>query len=361
MAKVTDPFTRTPGIAGEAYIDNGIAEEIIESFRNEGSAKYVYKITGLRGSGKSVEYGRVIRTFKEDPGWLVYTLSAAGDAVKTLIAKLSMENFIDAKQTTTVVGSTTTVGGNAVVVSGNESVSVQKTTTEDSRIFSEEALLTRMVETAGKKNYKILIGIDDIAKTNEMVALLSIIDSMILEGLPIYLLVTGLAENIEEFASEKHLTFFMRADAKEIKSLNRYDVVYMYQKLLSVDAEEARKIEAVSQDYAYAYQVLGSLYFSKKKNETLEDLMPDFERILFRDSYDLIWKSLSETDKELVRCIYKSGTGRTEDIKALMKHPAGYPVYRDRLINKHVVDGDTRGRLTIRLPRFDRFIEIWDE
>ena len=89
----TDPFTRTPGVAGKAYIDNGIADEIINNFCNDDSAKYVYKITGLRGSGKSVEYGRVLRALKEKKDWLVYPLASTGDAVKTLIAKLSMENF----------------------------------------------------------------------------------------------------------------------------------------------------------------------------------------------------------------------------------------------------------------------------
>ena len=125
MGKKTDPFTRTPGIAGKAYIDNGIADEIIENFRSEESATYVYKITGLRGSGKSVEYSQVIRTLKEDKKWLVYPLSASGEAVSTLISKLSMEKFIDSKETTTSVSSTTSVIGNAVVVSGNESINIQ--------------------------------------------------------------------------------------------------------------------------------------------------------------------------------------------------------------------------------------------
>ena len=89
----TDPFTRTPGVAGEAYIDNNVADEIINNFRDDLSAKYVYKITGLRGSGKSVEYGRVIRTLKADKKWLVYPLSAAGEAVKTQISKMSMESL----------------------------------------------------------------------------------------------------------------------------------------------------------------------------------------------------------------------------------------------------------------------------
>ncbi|MBQ7586667.1 MAG: hypothetical protein IJT37_01410 [Lachnospiraceae bacterium] len=361
MAKKTDPFTRTPGIAGKAYIDNGIADEIIENFRSEESAKYVYKITGLRGSGKSVEYSKVIRTLKEDKKWLVYPLSASGEAVPTLISKLSMEKFIDSKEITTSVSSTTSVGGNAVVVSGNESINIQKTFTDKEQFYSPEATLTKMISIANEKDYRVLIGIEDISKTPEIVRLLSIIGSMLLEGLSVYLLVTGLSENIEDFSSESNLTFFMRADSREIKTLNRFDITYMYEKLLGLDSKEAKRMESISKGYAYAYQVLGTLYFNKKDGETIEDIMPEFERIMFKDTYDLIWKSLTKGEKEVVRCIFKTQDGRAEDIKALMKNPASYSVYRNRLMNKHLVNGDTRGYLSIGLPMFDKFVEIWGD
>ena len=361
MVKKTDPFTRTPGIAGKAYIDNGIADEIIENFRSEESAKYVYKITGLRGSGKSVEYSKVIRTLKEDKKWLVYPLSASGEAVPTLISKLSMEKFIDSKEITTSVSSTTSVGGNAVVVSGNESINIQKTFTDKEQFYSPEATLTKMISIANEKDYRVLIGIDDISKTPEIVRLLSIIGSMLLEGLSVYLLVTGLSENIEDFSSESNLTFFMRADSREIKTLNRFDITYMYEKLLGLDSKEAKRMESISKGYAYAYQVLGTLYFNKKDGETIEDIMPEFERIMFKDTYDLIWKSLTKGEKEVVRCIFKTQDGRAEDIKALMKNPASYSVYRNRLMNKHLVNGDTRGYLSIGLPMFDKFVEIWGD
>ncbi|MBO5609004.1 MAG: hypothetical protein J5929_01330 [Eubacterium sp.] len=359
--KKTDPFTRTPGIAGKAYIDNGIADEIVANFCDEDSSKYVYKITGLRGSGKSVEYSKVIRTLKETDGWLVYPLSASGEAVDTLISKISMEDFIDSKVITTTVSSTTTVEGNAIVVKGNESVNVQKTVKDNEKLYTEEAVLTKMVSIANKKGYKVLVGIDDIAKTKPVVELLSIIGTMQLEGLQIYLVVTGLAENIEEFSSESNLTFFKRADSKEIKTLNKFDIKYMYEKLLEIDSDKAKKLEEMTNGYAYAYQVLGTLYFTKGEKEKLEDIVPDFERILFRDSYELIWKTLTNGEKELVRCIYKTPNGKAEDIKKLMKKPSNYPVYRNRLINKHLVDADDRGFLKIILPRFDRYIEIWGE
>jgi transcriptional regulatory protein LevR len=103
------------------------------------------------------------------------------------------------------------------------------------------------------------------------------------------------------------------------------------------------------------------LYFGKEASETLEDIMPEFERIMFRDSYDLIWKSLTEGEKELVRCIYRTGDGKAESIKKLMNNASNYSVYRSRLINKHLVDSEKRGYLRIGLPRFDKFIELWGD
>lgn len=361
MKTKIDPFTRTPGVAGKAYIDNGVADTIVSNFCSPESEKYVYKITGLRGSGKSVEYSKVIRTLKEKKDWLVYPLSATGEAVSTLISRLSMEKFIGNKAATTTVSTTASVSGNAAIISGEGTLNVAREYADNDHFYSEEAVLTRMVGIANGKGYNVLVGVDDIARTPEMIRLLSMIGSMILEGLQIYLVVTGLSDNIEDFSSEKNLTFFKRADAIEISALNKYDITYMYEKLLEIDAGKAKEIEALTNGYAYAYQVLGSLYFGKKKDESLDDIIPEFERILFRDSYDLTWKSLTAGEKDVVRCIYKTGDGKAEAIKSLMSNPSTYSVYRDRLIRKHLVDGDTRGYLKIKLPRFDRFIELWGD
>jgi len=44
-----------------------------------------------------------------------------------------------------------------------------------------------------------------------------------------------------------------------------------------------------------------------------------------------------------------------------MKNPASYNVFRNNLINKHLVDGSKRGYLKINLPRFDSFVELWGD
>lgn len=359
--RAIDPFTRTPGLAGKAYIDNGVADDIIYNFMSNESSKYVYKITGVRGSGKSVEYSKIIKTLKNEKKWLVYPLSSSGDVINTLISKLAMESFIDSDVVSTEISSGASINGNAVIVSGNGSINAKKTITKNDHFYSDEAALTKMITVANDKGYKILIGVDDIFKTQEMIKLLSIIGSMLLEGLRVYLVVTGLSDNIEDFSNEKNLSFFKRADEKEIKALNKYDITHMYEKLLGIDTTEAKKLESITNGYAYAYQVMGTLYFSKKKTDTIEDILPDFERILFKDSYDLIWNSLTEGEKELVRCICESGEGKVDSIRNLMSNPSSYSVYRSRLLNKHIVDGDTRGYLKLRLPLFNKFVELWGE
>lgn len=60
-----------------------------------------------------------------------------------------------------------------------------------------------MIETANRKKYNVLIGIDDISKSPQIIKLLSMIGAMQLSGKKLYLLVTGLAENIDDFSTEK--------------------------------------------------------------------------------------------------------------------------------------------------------------
>ena len=356
-----DPFTRTPGLAGKAYIDTGIADTIIANFKSDESDKHVYKITGLRGSGKSVEYGKVMKNLKEEKNWLVYNLSAAGDTVSTLLTLLGGEKCLGVKDKTIEKSFSASLGGNILGASGEGSVKVTNTQNNNKYQNSDEAAIIKLIEAANKKKYKVLVGIDDISKTEDTVKLLSIIGSMIVVGAELYLIVTGLSENIEEFSTEKNLTFFKRADSIEATALNKYDIVNMYQTLLKIDAFEARKIEQITNGYAYAYQVLGSLYFSKKKEETLDDLIPAFENIMFKDSYDMIWQKLTEGEKEMVRCICRTKDGKIDDVKAIMNNPSSYNTFRIKLINKHLVNGSKRGYLKINLPRFDSFVELWGD
>ncbi|SDB41430.1 ATP-binding protein [Butyrivibrio sp. INlla16] len=369
MAVKIDPFTLTPGVAGKPYIDCGIADEIITNFKSSESSKFVYKITGLRGSGKSVEYGKVLQTLEKDENWLVYPLAAEGSGVTTLISYLSQEDFINEKKTETSIKASATAEGGIPIISGKGSIEVTKTYAENNVFYDKEATLASMIAKANKKNRNVLVMIDDISRTESTVELLSILGTMFNRGRRVYLVVSGLSKNIEEFftiskkdprseAVSKSLSFFRRGDTREVKPLDKFDIANNYEKYLGVDALEAKRLYDMTLGYAYAYQVLGSLYFNKNESETLEDLIPDYERTLFK-SYNLDWPELTDKEQDFIRSFYKGKTGKAKDTKAYMSNPDTYNTYKDRLIDKHFFSADKRGYLEPKLPRFDRFIEIW--
>ncbi|WP_026506650.1 hypothetical protein [Butyrivibrio sp. MC2013] len=369
MAVKIDPFTLTPGVAGKPYIDCGIADEIIANFKSEDSSKYVYKITGLRGSGKSVEYGKVLQTLEKDKNWLVYPLAAEGSCVTALISYLSQEEFINDKKKEISVKTNAIAEAGIPIISGKGSIEVINTYAENNNYFDKEAVLASMIAKANKKKLNVLVMIDDISKTESTVELLSILGTMFNRGRRVYLVVSGLSKNIEEFFTvnkkdprsetiSKSLSFFRRGDTREVKPLDKFDIASNYEKYLGVDAAEAKRLYDLTLGYAYAYQVLGSLYFNKKSSEELEDLIPDYERTLFK-SYNLDWPELTDREQDFIRSFYKGKTGKAKDTKAHMSNPDAYNMYRDRLIDKHFFSDEKRGYLQAKLPRFDKFIEIW--
>ena len=353
------PFTCTPGLAGQAFINMHYADEIIANFESESSQKYVYKIVGLRGSGKSVEYSVVCEYFRNKPNWLVYTLSAGGNPTQMLISSLASQKFIEEKIYTTEITAGASAGANVLIANGEATATISKSSTYNANYYSEEAALKDMITKATAKKYKILIGIDDIAKTDNMIKFLSILNDMIIDkDKEIYLVCTGLAKNIEDFVSVPHLSFFVRNESMEISKLNLHEIAYKYQELLFIEQEEAIKLAKFTKGYAYAYQVLGEIYYKKKDKESLEDLLPMFDRVI-GPQYDLIWQTLTDAEQDFIKIIVDSDTGKLEDIKEKMTSPSSYNSLRDRLVRKHILDTSRRGYLFVNLPRFKEYVDYW--
>jgi ElaB/YqjD/DUF883 family membrane-anchored ribosome-binding protein len=49
---------------------------------------------------------------------------------------------------------------------------------------------------------------------------------------------------------------------------------------LNVSTEDAKKLSSLTKGYAFAFQVLGMLYYDKKESETLEDILPKLDEML---------------------------------------------------------------------------------
>lgn len=355
---MASPFTFTPGMAGDAYIDMHHADEIIQNIKDKKSEKYVYKILGLRGSGKSVVYSKVINAIKDDKKWLVYTLSTGGNPMHTLLSSMSNEKFINDYVKSISLKAEGGLESDIMFLRGNGSVATEINFSPNSNYFSEEAAIKEMVSIASEKGYRILLGIDDIAKSKEMTVFLSLIGDMILDrSKNIYLVCTGLSKNIEDFASEPHLSFFVRGDKIEIQHLSIPQIAYKYKELLQVSMDKAQELARFTKGYAYAYQVLGELMY-KKPSQEFSSLLEEFDSII-ADQYEIIWSSLTEAEKALTKVIVNSRTGKADDIKKQMENASSYAVLRSRLIKKHIVSVTNRTVMTIDLPRIKEYLEIW--
>ncbi len=353
------PFTRTPGIAGNALIETHESDEIIANFESDESYKYVYKIVGLRGSGKSVEYSIVMNHFRKQTKWLVYSLSAGGNPTQTLISLLSKEKFIDDKSVTRAVGGSASVSGNIPVLSANGNINTSISIKENEHYYSDEAELKAMLEQTKQHGYKILIGIDDIAKTEEMVRFLSILGTIIIEpNANVRFICTGLSKNIEDFVNVPHLSFFVRNEAVKIKPLDLHSIAYKYHQLLDVSVDNAIELAKFTKGYAYGYQVLGEVCFKQKKAAVDEEVIFEFDEGI-GSQYDLLWTTLTEAEKELIKIIVNTDSGKVAEIKQKMDNESGFTSLRDRLMKKHMLISQSRGTVIVPLPRFKEYVNNW--
>ena len=105
-----------------------------------------------------------------------------------------------------------------------------------------------MIQAVQKKGKKILIGIDEVSKSEEMVKFASEYGRLLRAGYPVYFVCTGLYENIQELSNVKNLTFFRRAATVKTEPLNMIRMTEMDRFLVSLltEKEEYKREEVLN-------------------------------------------------------------------------------------------------------------------
>ena len=214
-----------------------------------------------------------------------------------------------------------------------------------------------MIQAAQKKGKKILIGIDEVSKSEEMIKFASEYGRWLRAGYPVYFVCTGLYENIQELSNVKNLTFFRRAATVKTEPLNMIRMTEMYKSKLDIDSNEAREMAKITKGYAYAFQELGVLYFKKKEDESLEDILPGLKAELFAYSYEKKWEEMTEMDRFLAGLLTEKEEYKREEVLKLMGEKSGsYSMYRDRLIKRGILN-TRQGYISLALPYFGEYIK----
>ena len=216
-----------------------------------------------------------------------------------------------------------------------------------------DTALQRMLEILKKKNKRILVSIDEITSNGNIRKFCQAFQIYIRKELPIYLLMTGLFDNIQKLENEKNLTFLYRAPKVVLSNFNPYQIKERYKQILEVSEDDAIKMAKLTKGYPYAYQLLGNYYWKEKD---IDKAVFYFDEVLADSVYDKIYSELSENDKLVLNAMDDTPIKTSIVLERTGFSKEKFSVYRDRLGKKGIINIKTRGQISFELPRFYEYL-----
>lgn len=342
---MSNPFTLSFGKKPVQFISRITqTNEIVENFKAEVPSNQIYMLTGVRGSGKTVMMTTVSNIIREDGDWIIVELNPIRDLLQSLAAKLYgipelHALFLKAKFDFSAFGLGVSVENAAPVTD----------------IETAIGLMLQELKRAGKR---LLITIDEVSNSENIRVFASAFQIFLRQDYPLFLLMTGLYDNLYDLQNDKSLTFLYRAPKIILDPLNYTAVKKHYMDIFQLSDQEAEHMAILTKGYPFAFQVLGYLYWEKRDRMTLEDILPEYDQYLEEYVYSKIWSEMSELDKKILYEMSVSGETRIKNIRQNLGMKSElFSVYRDRLKRKGVVDARQYGHLTFALPRFEEFVK----
>lgn len=202
---------------------------------------------------------------------------------------------------------------------------------------------------------KVLVTVDEVTRNDNVRIFSASFQIFLRQELPVFLLMTGLYENVNALQNERSLTFLIRSPKVRMEPLNLGAMANRYQQELEIDHELAVEMARLTRGYAFAFQVLG--YLSWGHGHDIDSVIPEYRQYLEDFVYQKIWSELSAKDKEIVRAVAECDSGKIAQIRDVLQITTNqFNPYRKRLIDKEILDGSVYGRLSFTLPMFDLFV-----
>lgn len=340
-----NPFSLAFGNSPQMEIERASMDfDIVRDFCSEKSSSNAYMITGVRGSGKTVYMTDICKRLKQKKDFIVIEVSPEDDIIRQIAYKLAKDTDF-----------------NKFVVSAKLDISVLSVEVSNSTsdvVGPASILLENLLELAEKKGKRVVVAIDEAINNQYIKTFAHEFQICIRNDLPIYLIMTGLYENIYEIQNEKTLTFLYRTPRIEMEPLKIYKITESYEETLGVSREKAQRMAEMTKGYAFAYQVLGYFYFENKP-EDIKSIENKFCNYLGEYVYEKIWSELSVKDRDVVKAMIEMDVKiKIKDLRdKLGVDSSKFSHYRDRLKRKGVVNISDYGYISFVLPYFSEFIK----
>lgn len=314
---------------------------VTEAFSAADPSQQVYVVAGVRGSGKTVFMTEIANTLARDERWVVEELNVEQDLLLSLAAKLNSRKtlskiFIDAEVDLSLFGLGLRIKGTQPIA-------------------DIETALERMLQSLKRGGKRLLITIDEVVNNAYMRAFVSAFQILVRKDLPVFLLMTGIYENIESLQNEKSLTFLYRAPKIRLEPLGVRSIASNYMHTFDIDKGTALEMARRTSGYSFAFQLLGSLAW--EYGDVSDRMLEEYRIQLYELSYDKIWNEMSRGDRRIVYGIASAESPRVQDIRRVLRIESNqFSPYRRRLINKGIIDGSQHGQITFALPCFAEYV-----
>lgn len=337
-----NPFTLTFGKSPLEPVERPVqTNEIIDTFTAEPVNQQMFLITGVRGSGKTVMMTEISRKLRTREEWVVIELNPSVDLLQGMLSKLNSNPVCagiikSAKIDLSFWGFGVSIEGAAPITDA-------------------ETAIIAILEKMKKNGKKLLVTIDEVTNNEFMHVFAGSFQIFVRQDLPIFLLATGLYENIDELQNEKNLTFLYRAPKIQMKPLNQQAIIKKYMNIFQIEREQAAQMAELTKGYPFAFQVLGYLTWNNHGN--YREVLEEYEQYLSEFVYDKIWSELSRKDRVVARGIAETDSGKIKDIREhLGMETNQFNPYRKRLIKKGILSGEMRGYVYFTLPLFEDYV-----
>ena len=339
---MANPFTLTFGKNPLESVERPVQNnEILDAFTSETINQQMFIITGVRGSGKTVMMSNICQELNKRPDWIVLELNPATDLLQAILSKLYSNHLVSKLIKSSKID--LSFFGFGVSIDGATQIT-----------DSETAIIT-ILKKIQKEGKRVLFCIDEMSNNEYMKIFAGSFQIFVRQELPVFLLGTGLYENIDELQNEKNLTFLYRAPKIQLKPLNISTVAAKYQNIFKFSNSEALEMAKLTKGYPFAFQVLG--YLTWNANGDYNSILSEYEQYLSEFVYDKLWSELSMKDRLVAKAIVDTESKIIKDIRELLNMSTNeFNPYRQRLIKKGIVDGSKRGLLYFTLPLFENYI-----
>lgn len=344
-----NPFSLTFGKEPKALISNlNQFEEIKDNYLALNPMNNATLITGVRGSGKTVLLTRLNKYFSTLEDWIVVELNPETDMLEYLASNIyekcnSKFKFLKKEFSFSFKGLSISISG-------------------ENPVSNVITLIERMLDIVKKKNKKVLIAIDDVSNNQNVKTFVQQFQIFIRNDYPLFLLMTGLFENVRSLQNEKSLTFLYRAPQVNVGSLSLINIAKSFEDILGATKEDAIKMAKLTNGYAFAYQVLGYILYESKKIKIDSKVKEEFDQKLREYVYEKIYFDLPQIEKKFVNALATTKDGKIADVMSELKmNKENISQYRDKLIKKGILVKNGWGKLDFALPRFKEYAIIQKE